>query len=267
MLTLVNVDGDSAPPDDVNAVEIGGGFVAATGNPFRGAIQGGGDFTIAMRFRTEEQSIFFSSCPYDPCVTEAPNDTDGSNHSMGVFVLGTEEEAVINYDNWYTAAAAAPGVPSDGEWHFLVVTHDADGGIVPEDPPGEQQQTGDTTGLITAYLDGVPGDPTPFDPNLVNPTTHNVRIGDTQNPIFPYADGGVDLTGDIDEFRIYDRVLSHGEIVNLQGVAPGVVFYAPVDSDAELYTDEPPGERFVNFKDYSFLMDYWLTEQWFPPED
>jgi hypothetical protein len=46
----------------------------------------------------------------------------------------------------------------------------------------------------------------------------------------------------------------------------------PVDSDADLYEDELAAtslesKRFVNFKDYTFLMQYWLTEQWFPPED
>jgi hypothetical protein len=50
----------------------------------------------------------------------------------------------------------------------------------------------------------------------------------------------------------------------------------PVDSDADLYEDEPAatssatGEesnRWVNFKDYAFLVEHWLEYQPFPPDE
>jgi len=252
-----------------NSVEIGGDFNDI--NPFRGAIKGGGDFTIAMKFRTEVLSIFFSSCPNDPCVSGAPNNSDPSFHAMAVFMLG-EEDPAVTYDNWYIAAASVTDSPTDNEWHFLVVTHDANGGTTGEDPPGDEPE-GVATGLTTVYLDGVPGEQGIFDPNLIDPNTHSIRIGTTRHAIFPYEEPGVvDMTGDIDEVQVYGRVLSHGEIVNLMGVPAGEWLYFPVDSDADLYEDEPPATslestRLVNFKDYTFMMQYWLVEQLFPPED
>jgi len=254
-------------------VEIGGDFNDI--NPFRGAIKDGGDFTIAMMFKTAELSVLFSSCPADdPCTTEPPNDTMPQNHAMALFIAGWEE-TLMQYDNWYIAAAGISGTPTDNEWHFLVVTHDANGGITGEDPLGGEPSNA-VTGLTTVYLDGVPGSAQGnFDPNLINPTTHSIRIGTTRQmidgePGFPYVEGNVDMTGDFDEVRVYDRVLPHGEIVNLMGVPAGEWFYVPVDSDADLYQDEPAATslestRFVNFKDYTFLMQYWLTWQPFPP--
>jgi len=255
-----------------NSVEIGGDFNDI--NPFRGAIKGGGDFTIAMKFRTEELSVLFSSCPYDPDVNEAnghPNDTDPSFHAMAVFLMG-EEDPAVNYDNWFVGAASATDSPTDNEWHFLVVTHDANGGTTGEDPLGGEPSNA-VTGLTTVYLDGMPGsEQGNFDPNLVDPCSHSIRIGSTRHVIFPYEEGVVDMTGDIDEVRVYNRVLLHGEIVNLMGVPAGEWFYMPVASDADLYEDEPAATslestRFVNFKDYTFMMQYWLVEQLFPPED
>ena len=183
-----------------------------------------------------------------------------------------EEDPAVTYDNWYVGAASATDSPTDNQWHFLVVTHDANGGTTGEDPLGGEPSNA-VTGLITVYLDGVPGEQGNFDPNLNMPTTHSIRIGTTRNTIFPYEEPDVvDMTGDIDEVRVYDRVLPHGEIVNLMGVPAGEWFYVPVDSDADLYQDEPAATslestRFVNFKDYTFLMQYWLTWQPFPPED
>jgi len=75
------------------------------------------------------------------------------------------------------------------------------------------------------------------------------------------------MRGDVGELRIYDRVLSDGEIVYLSGVSVGEGAYMPVPSTADIYFEEPEGQRRVNFKDYALLMQYWLTEQLFPPED
>ncbi|GAG21526.1 unnamed protein product, partial [marine sediment metagenome] len=227
---------------------------------------------IAMKFKTAVQSVLFSSCPYDPCIAagnlEEPNNSDPSFHSMAIYIGGEDEDEVlttgVSYDNWWAAGAYVDGVSTDNEWHFLVVTHDANGG----------DEEGAVTGLTTIYLDGVQGgEPGNFDPNLIDPNTHSIRIGTTRNRYYPIEEiEKVDMTGDIDDVRVYDRVLLHGEIVNLSGVPAGEWFYVPVDSYADLYEDEPAAtslesKRFVNFKDYTFLMQYWLTYQPFPPED
>jgi hypothetical protein len=253
ILTLINrPPEDGSPPADVNAVEIGGTFMADTGNPFRGATKGGGDFTIAMDFAMTEVGILFSSCPYDPCVTEPPNSFDPSQHAMGLFAIQFgEDDPIINYDNWYISASTPPGNPLDGEWHSLVVTHDADGGIS-EGDFGETE--GAVTGLTRTYMDGFPSaEDGLWDPNLSDPCNHKVRIGDTMLPSFPYADGAGDLTGDVDNVRIFDRVLTHGEVVWLMGVPAGNWHHGPVPSDAELYDKEAQGQQAVNFRDEAIL--------------
>jgi hypothetical protein len=244
ILTLVN---DDSP--EVNAVQISG---LAADNPFRGKAKGGGDFTIAMWFRTEEPSILFSSCPYDPCVTEPPNDLDPSNHAMALFIIQFgEDDPVINYDNWYINASDASGTPMDGEWHHVVTTYDAD-----------------TNDHVT-YLDAAPGDAVSFDPNLIDPCSHSIRIGSTLQmiegePGFPYIEGCVDMTGDIDDVRVYNRVLSHGEIAYLFGIE-SFPLCRPVPSPAELWIGEPPGQRYVNFRDFAILANNWLREVFWPP--
>ena len=242
-----------------NSVEIGGDFNDI--NPFRGKAKGGGDFTIAMKFKTAEPSVLFSSCPYDPDVVDPPNDTAPSNHAMHLFIFNPSQadptpprisstEPTVNYDNWYIDAATSYASDSimDGQWHHVATTYDVD------------------TNDHVVYLDGVPGVVSSFDPNLVNPTTHSIRIGNTRHEIMPWGEGmgSVPMTGDIDEVYVFDRVLSHGEIVNLLGYAPGQWFYVPVPSDAELYADESPGERGVNFKDYAVLMENWLEQRLWP---
>jgi hypothetical protein len=248
ILTLVNrpPDEDGNPPADVNAVEIGGTFMADTGNPFRGVVKGGGDFSIAMEFRTAVPSILFSSCPYAPDANNAnPGDAD---HAMGLFILDFpgDDPPILSYDTWNIAASGAPGNPMDGRWHHVVTTYDAD-----------------TNDHVT-YLDGVPGEAESFDPNLIDPCDHKIRIGDTMHPIFPYEEATGDLTGDIDNVRVYDKVLSHGEVVYLMSTPAGEWFHAPVPSPAELHTSEPPGQQYVNFRDEAVLANNWLKSFLWP---
>ena len=74
------------------------------------------------------------------------------------------------------------------------------------------------------------------------------------------------MTGDVNEVLIYDRVLEPNEVLYLSGVPAGE-YYRPVPSNAEIYTDEAKGERWVNFKDYAFLMESWLEDfKWPSPE-
>jgi hypothetical protein len=112
-------------------------------------------------------------------------------------------------------------------------------------------------------------------PQMLLPERHKVMIGYSyhlafNDPEFGDFMGAEAMNGDVDNVRIYGRVLSLGEIMYLAGVPLGNWVYMPVDSDADLYQDEPAATslqstRFVNFKDYTFLMQYWLTWQPFPP--
>jgi len=91
-----------------------------------------------------------------------------------------------------------------------------------------------------------------------------VRIG-IGNQSVDAGPGGMDrpFEGIIDDVRIYDYGLSDPEIKYLatKGASD---WYEPVPSAANLYDQEPRGQRKVNFKDYAVLMDRWLDEQLWP---
>ena len=75
------------------------------------------------------------------------------------------------------------------------------------------------------------------------------------------SSSGEPFNGMLDDVRIYDYALTHGEVLSLAGVD---TLYVPVPSSAEIYEGEAEGSRVVNFKDYAELMDSWLVEIKYP---
>jgi hypothetical protein len=72
--------------------------------------------------------------------------------------------------------------------------------------------------------------------------------------------------GRIDDFRIYNRVLTSGEAVYLAGLPE---IYYPLNATANIYGNdedalEPKGQRVVNFKDFSVLALDWLEADLWP---
>jgi len=72
--------------------------------------------------------------------------------------------------------------------------------------------------------------------------------------------------GKIDDFRIYNRVLTHGEIVYLAGYPSK---YYPLASLANIYGNdqdgkEPKGQRSVNFRDMATLAKDWMKADMWP---
>jgi hypothetical protein len=65
----------------------------------------------------------------------------------------------------------------------------------------------------------------------------------------------------LDDVRIYNYALTHGEVLSLAGVG---TLYVPAPPPAELYEGEAEGSRLINFKDYALLTDRWLEEDFFP---
>jgi len=72
-------------------------------------------------------------------------------------------------------------------------------------------------------------------------------------------DGG--YIGQIDDFRVYDRALSEGELRYITGLGET---YIPLDSPADIYDGEPPRQKKVNFRDYALMADNWLQTILFP---
>jgi hypothetical protein len=184
-------------------------------------------------------------------------------HSLEV-EFGTD---VVARDNSYQAPSGVienSGV-AHGQWYTVATTSDGNGVQATYLIKGRQ--------MWLAENEDFPEE----GPQMLLPERHKVMIGYSyhlafNDPEFGDFMGAEAMNGDADNVRIYNRVLSPGEIMYLSGVPAGQSIYMPVDSDADLYEDEPAATslestRFVNFKDYTFMMQYWLVEQLFPPED
>ncbi|MHC4659522.1 MAG: LamG domain-containing protein, partial [Planctomycetota bacterium] len=76
--------------------------------------------------------------------------------------------------------------------------------------------------------------------------------------------GGNPFTGSINDVRVYDYALSQPEVAWLASNATG---YVPLTSRINLYDEELPGYKAVNFKDFATLLDDWLERQFWPLED
>ncbi len=132
--------------------------------------------------------------------------------------------------------------PLASGWHHVTVTIDAD------------------SDAISLYLDGeLVGENTDADP--LTPSD----LGETANNWLGRSQWTADdyFNGSLDDFRIYDYVLSQAEIMYLAG-ATGEEVYVPLSSPAELYDAEPQGSRAVNFMDFAVLAKMWLEEQLYP---
>jgi hypothetical protein len=121
------------------------------------------------------------------------------------------------------------GGPTIGQWHCVVGTWD-----------GLTQRL---------YLDGVQR--ASQRPGGVLGTASGIRVSSSAEP----------FNGMLDDVRIYNYALTHGEVLSVAGVG---TLYVPVPSPAELYEGEAEGSRVINFKDYALLTDRWLDEDFFP---
>jgi len=257
MLTLVN----TAEVNDFNAVRI-----PLDANTFNGPRP----FTIVMDVNIELGSVMFGvspPSPNDPCTTSVSY--LGYDQAMTLFHSPQCQfgDDIVTRDNSYQANSGViteSGV-AHGRWYTVATTSDGNSAQITYLVTGNQ--------MWFAENEGFPEE----GPQILLPERHKVMIGysyhlafnDPESDDFMRAEA---INGDVDNVRIYNRVLSPGEIVYLSGVSAGQSIYMPVDSDADLYEDEPAATglestRLVNFKDYTFLMQYWLVWQPFPPED
>ncbi|MGD8499972.1 MAG: hypothetical protein PVJ86_04960, partial [Phycisphaerales bacterium] len=148
----------------------------------------------------------------------------------------------VIYDNFFVTATTAEDDPLDGEWHTMVVTYDADGGW--------NDELEEPTGWATVYLDGVSGDGADMDPNIPNIAADTVRIGGSLNTTFPYEEDVGNLSGAVDNIRIYNFALSQQDVRSLPAVPSG---------PADLNTD-----GVVDFKDFAILVSMWAEEKHWP---
>jgi hypothetical protein len=70
--------------------------------------------------------------------------------------------------------------------------------------------------------------------------------------------------GTIDEVRLYDYGLSAAEVAWLATEGTG---YIPLTLEMNIYDKELPGKQTINFKDFAMLLEDWLKEGMWPPEE
>jgi hypothetical protein len=91
-----------------------------------------------------------------------------------------------------------------------------------------------------------------------------LTIGQTQD-VNAWVDSPSCFYGYIDEVRIYNRCLEPNEIAYLADITPDDGHqWVPVPSPGEVYSEEPQGQKKVNYKDFALVMNRWLTEQMYP---
>jgi hypothetical protein len=110
------------------------------------------------------------------------------------------------------------------------------------------------------YLDGV---------SIVSGTTQTLPkdLGNTTQNWLGRSQYSADayFTGALDDFRIYNRVLSKSEVAYLGDSTPADgQIYIPLGSDADLYSAEPAGSKKINLKDFAVLASGWLEEKLWP---
>jgi len=155
-------------------------------------------------------------------------------NSWQITSRGTSDGMRTYYEQLIGTTLSTTKEVVDGEWHHVAITYDStgperklyiDGGLVDRDAP--------TGGLLNVHID-------------------TFVIGGRLNASF--NERGWD--GQIDDVRLYDDVLTPEEVAYLAGYAGPVYFAIP--SPANL-TDagDPCNSRFVNYKDFNFLVDIW----------
>jgi hypothetical protein len=88
-----------------------------------------------------------------------------------------------------------------------------------------------------------------------------------EDPGFAIANRADDMMrpfiGTIDDVRVYNRGLSAGEVAWLASEGTG---YVPLTSPANIYDEEAPGQKIVNFKDFALVAQHWLQQTLWPTE-
>jgi len=203
---------------------------------------GGSDAVLVPlgAFSSVNTEITITLWTYGASSLPTDHDTFYSNVSEG----DDELYAHIPWGNeeilWYTYAggvyenAGGPAEPNEykGQWNHYALTKNSD------------------TGQMKIYINGLLWE------SSSGTTTPIGAITDFQ--IGFGIDGGYE--GLIDDFRIYDYELAHSEILSLVGGQ----LYVPLDSPANLYDQEPPLQKKVNFNDYAIFADSWLDETLWP---
>ena len=139
------------------------------------------------------------------------------------------------YPGWYIYGSI--GV-ADGQWHHVIGVYEHNV-------------------AMSIYIDGVV--------DVSQAMNGDIILSEADVYIGSNAHSPTNLNGWMDDVRIYNRALSQAEILYLASEgASSDPYYNPVISPANVYDEEDPYEKSVNFRDYAIISDNWLEEILWP---
>jgi len=163
----------------------------------------------------------------------------GDNHeTFGLEVNGSDELVFHVRDVNDNRYGVNEEVLNLDEWFHIAGTFDGD--------------------VVRSYVNGVlVGDNNEPNDITLSQDSNDLAIGNRSD------DTDRQFEGIIDDVRVYSRALSQAEIAYLATDGTGLYL---MGSAANLYDKEVPGDRTINFRDYAMLLESWLEEQLWPPE-
>ncbi|MHC4619995.1 MAG: LamG domain-containing protein [Planctomycetota bacterium] len=174
----------------------------------------------------------------------------GYNHLFGAEVRGDEEGIGGSINDTSAGAGGDTELWPATDWNHFGFVKDADEKYMAFYINGTLMGENDeaTAKNIFANLEPWPND--------------QVRIGaSAEEP------DGFDETyeGLVDDFRIYDYALNLAQLAYIvQGDAATTPLYIPLESDADVYDEEPANSKAVNFRDFALIVMDWLDESMWP---
>lgn len=128
----------------------------------------------------------------------------------------------------------------DGQWHHVIGMYEHNEAMY-------------------LYIDGVI--------DVSSPTGGDINISEWDVCIGCNFQGDArrEWDGEIDDVRIYNRVLTDEEILYLSTEGQGEPVYAPLVSPANIYDEEPQYQKSVNLMDFAIMVEDWLEEIQFWP--
>jgi hypothetical protein len=170
----------------------------------------------------------------------------GYIHLFGAEVRGDEDGVGGSINDTSAGAGGDTELWPATDWNHFAFVKDADakylGVYINGTLMGENDEA--TARNIFANLEPWPND--------------QVRIGSSAERPDSFDDT---YEGLVDDFRIYDYGLSMAQVAYIvQGDAATTPLYIPLESDADVYDEEPANSKAVNFRDFALVVMDWLDE-------
>ncbi|MHC4477677.1 MAG: LamG domain-containing protein [Planctomycetota bacterium] len=128
------------------------------------------------------------------------------------------------------------------EWMHLAGTYDGDGNTVKVYVNGREVDSREDATFVSEGMS-------------LSQDVNDLAIGNRSD------DTNRQFIGKVDDVRVYNYGLSAAEVAYLATEGTG---YVPLVSQVNLYDEEPAGQKAINFRDITLLLQSWLEEELWP---